>query len=268
MKTSQLTAKCVTWTTHRSAPVLGRSQVDREGRFAYPLVFDMRTLLRPRTAALRLGRLSRRPLSMLTIVGFGALTLAAGLAGEPPRQPATQPPPEHQTTEVRPSASIPGNQATGKKDQIDEEHSVPKHDSQVSEKEGHVGPMEKTMPKSGQVQVRPKQVVSEHKDSAGKRGTSFPTGHPPENDLPPAQPGLNQAASAAKLAVKNALAANQTENLPVVPGKPPVGCGTAAPLAGALRSRIAGPASLGGSAAVSAKNSLAGINGTAMKRKF
>jgi len=58
------TAKCVTWTAHRSAPVLGRSKLEREERLAYPLVSNMRTLLRPRTAALRLCRLSRRPLSM------------------------------------------------------------------------------------------------------------------------------------------------------------------------------------------------------------
>jgi len=55
------TAKCVTWPTHRSAPVLGRSKVKREERLAYPLDSDRRTLLRPRTAALRLGHLSRCP---------------------------------------------------------------------------------------------------------------------------------------------------------------------------------------------------------------
>jgi len=61
-----LTAKCVAWTTHRSAPVRGRSQGERQARLAYPLVSAMRTLLRtllrPRTAALRPGRLSRRSL--------------------------------------------------------------------------------------------------------------------------------------------------------------------------------------------------------------
>ena len=51
------------WTTPRSAPVLGRSKVEREERLAYSLVSDLRTLLRPGTAALRLCRLSRRPLS-------------------------------------------------------------------------------------------------------------------------------------------------------------------------------------------------------------
>jgi len=53
-----VTAKCVTWTTQRSAPVLGRSKVEREERLANPLVSDMQTLLRPRTAALRLCHLS------------------------------------------------------------------------------------------------------------------------------------------------------------------------------------------------------------------
>jgi len=47
------TAQCVTWATHRSAPDLGRSKVQPKARLVYPLVFDRRTLLRPRTAALR-----------------------------------------------------------------------------------------------------------------------------------------------------------------------------------------------------------------------
>jgi len=57
-----ITAKCVTWATHRSAPVLGRSKLGREERLADSMVSDLRTLLWPGTAALRRGSLSRSPL--------------------------------------------------------------------------------------------------------------------------------------------------------------------------------------------------------------
>ena len=47
-----LTAKCVACTTTRSAPVLGRSNVEREERMVYPSCSDVRRP-RPKMAPLR-----------------------------------------------------------------------------------------------------------------------------------------------------------------------------------------------------------------------
>ena len=83
-----LSARCESWTTPWSAPVLGRSKVELEERMAYWLVSDVRTLLRPGTAALRLCHLCRRLLSK-----FSAATLAAFLLAIAAAPAQTNPPP-------------------------------------------------------------------------------------------------------------------------------------------------------------------------------
>jgi hypothetical protein len=114
---------------------------------------------------------------------------------------------------------------------------------------------------------------SRQKPATGGFSSALPQGSPavPINAQPkstplniPSQPVLNHAGTAAK----GGLMMSQTGIQRTTPAKLPVGSGTTAASAGVVRSRSAGTASLGGLASVSAKNSLAVINGTAMKRKF
>jgi hypothetical protein len=211
---------------------------------------------------------------ILTIVGFGALTLAGGLAGEPSTPSVGKTPAEHPATSDHPAASAPGSQTPGKMDRTDGQYSALKNDGDVPEKNGPAGAVDKTIPMHGLThgpgQVYPKPVISSHEVAGEKRGGNLQTGGAPENHISRPQPELNPTASMAKAAAKRALSANQPGNLKVVPGKLPIGSGTTEALPGEVRSRNAGTANLGGPAVGGAKNSLAGINGREVnvKRKF
>ena len=128
--------------------------------------------------------------------------------------------------------------------------------------------MKERVPAPGRVRDPQPQRISEREDSVGKRGAKLQAGHASAGNISPSQAELNPAASVAERGARNPLPANNPGKLQVVPRKLPVGSGTTAPLAGVIRSRTAATVSLGGAASPTSRNSLAGINGATMKRKF
>jgi hypothetical protein len=198
---------------------------------------------------------------LFTMVGFGALTLGLGFAGESSRQPVGQGPSENQTASDHHGDQEPGNRGHGNRDLADEKHSNSNDNRHVSQKSSQAGPIKEAIPTHRDDQDRPKQVTNSQHDSGEKRVDNAQTKRASVND--PHQPGLNQPV----IAAKDGWMMNKTGKPREPLARLPVGGGATALSPVVVHGRVPAPVIIGGLAASSAKNSAAVINGTGMRRK-
>jgi hypothetical protein len=169
-----------------------------------------------------------------TVLGFGALTLGVGFAGEPSQQPSERDSRGNHAAGVAPAGPAHGKQTPGKAEPADGKPSIPKDDSHVSVKTSPASP-------------------------TGAQPKSIPAIKPP-------QPALNTAAPAAKAGVTTGgLMMNKTGNQP--PAKLPVGSRTGVPRPGTVYGRSGIPAAIGGTTTASAKKPATALDGASFKLK-
>jgi len=215
---------------------------------------------------------------LFTIVGFGALTLGASLADQPPEKGPDEKgeqtkskndnhafekisQTENQTTGDKPADHPRSKPERDEKELADGKHPKAKNDSRVSEKSSQAGPIKKAMPAHHPGQDRSKQVANNHGDAAEKRVDNHQNKPPAVNDFH--QPALNRPSTV----VKGGLVLNTIGNHREQPARLPPGGGTTALVPAVVPGRSATTAIIGGLAASSAKSSTAVIDGSGMKRK-
>jgi hypothetical protein len=206
----------------------------------------------------------KTPRFLFTVVGFGALTLGLGLAGEPSSSPSA---PSRQGLAEDQAASKPHAglaQRDGERDGRDQPHGKPsksKADGHASEQSNHTGPASKAMPRNRPDHNYPIPVGTSHRDARNQQVEHTHALRTPAGDLQ--QPGLSKPATA----TRNGLMMNTQGKHREQPARVPVGSGSSAPLPGVVRGRGATAAGIGGLAPSSARSSAAVINGTGMARK-